>query len=157
MRVTSELYFSAAAYEEARERLRAALAEAPAGRHCRQLRDALGVSRKYAIPLLESFDAQGFTKRVGDLRTLRALARYPASGVRLGGRRDPRQGDAEARAGRLDVDRVHGPAVQVHEALRDGESETRAAAVARARPLCAVEPVEDAVEIGLGDARARRR
>jgi selenocysteine-specific elongation factor len=32
----------------------------------------LGVSRKYAIPLLEYFDAQGLTKRDGDVRVLRS-------------------------------------------------------------------------------------
>ena len=71
VRVTSELFLVAAAYQEARERLRTALTAAPAGATAAQLRDALGVSRKYAIPLLEHFDAQGFTKRAGDLRTLR--------------------------------------------------------------------------------------
>ncbi len=35
------------------------------------LRDVLGVSRKYAIPLLEYFDAQGLTRREGELRVLR--------------------------------------------------------------------------------------
>ena len=30
----------------------------------------MGVSRKHAIPLLEHFDAQGITKRDGDVRTL---------------------------------------------------------------------------------------
>ena len=71
VRVTSELYFSTAAHECARERLRAALASRPEGATAAELRDALGVSRKYAIPLLEHLDGQGFTKRVGDLRVLR--------------------------------------------------------------------------------------
>ena len=36
------------------------------------LRDALGVSRKYVVPLLESFDKAGFTRRYSDnLRCLR--------------------------------------------------------------------------------------
>jgi selenocysteine-specific elongation factor len=70
-RVTSELYFSAAAYDEARSRARTVLEANPDGATAAQLRDALGVSRKFAIPLLEHFDAQGFTKRAGDLRTLR--------------------------------------------------------------------------------------
>lgn len=34
------------------------------------LKDAMGISRKYAIPLLEYFDATGFTKRDGDFRSL---------------------------------------------------------------------------------------
>ena len=71
VRATSEMYFAASAYEEARERLRAALTAAPQGATAAELRDALGVSRKYAIPLLEHFDSQGFTKRAGDLRMLR--------------------------------------------------------------------------------------
>ncbi|MDR3686967.1 MAG: selenocysteine-specific translation elongation factor [Coriobacteriia bacterium] len=71
VRVTSELHFSAGAYESARDKLRPVLAEHPEGATAAELRDALGVSRKFAIPLLEHLDAQGFTKRVGDLRTLR--------------------------------------------------------------------------------------
>jgi selenocysteine-specific elongation factor len=35
-------------------------------------RQALGTSRKYALPILEYFDARGLTRRQGDLRTLRA-------------------------------------------------------------------------------------
>jgi selenocysteine-specific elongation factor len=36
-----------------------------------QARDALGLSRKYVVPLLEWLDRRGFTKREGDLRTVR--------------------------------------------------------------------------------------
>ena len=36
-----------------------------------QLRDVLGTSRKYALPLMEYFDSTGFTVRDGDLRRLR--------------------------------------------------------------------------------------
>lgn len=36
-----------------------------------QLRDALGSSRKYALPLMEHFDSSGFTIRDGDLRRIR--------------------------------------------------------------------------------------
>ena len=71
VRANSELHFSAAAMVLARERAAAALAGHPAGATAAELRDALGVSRKHAIPLLEYFDAQGFTKRAGDLRWLR--------------------------------------------------------------------------------------
>lgn len=66
-----ELHFSAAAYEGARERVRGLLEGAPEGATAAQIREALGVSRKYAIPLLEQFDAQGLTRREGDLRVLR--------------------------------------------------------------------------------------
>ena len=72
VRATSELHFSAAAMTSAKERVTAALKTRPAGATAAELRDALGVSRKYAIPLLEYLDAQGFTKRAGDLRTLRS-------------------------------------------------------------------------------------
>jgi selenocysteine-specific elongation factor len=72
IRATSELHFSVAAIDLAKERTRAALSAHPNGATAAELRDVLGVSRKYAIPLLEYFDAQGFTKRAGDVRTLRA-------------------------------------------------------------------------------------
>lgn len=39
-----------------------------------QVRDALGTSRKYALPLMEYFDGIGFTLRDGDLRRLRKPA-----------------------------------------------------------------------------------
>ena len=35
-----------------------------------EFRDAVGASRKYVIPLLEHFDAAGFTQRLGDVRRL---------------------------------------------------------------------------------------
>jgi selenocysteine-specific elongation factor len=37
-----------------------------------QFRDLIGTSRKYAVPLLEWFDARGITLRSGDYRMLRA-------------------------------------------------------------------------------------
>ncbi|MHB9003034.1 MAG: selenocysteine-specific translation elongation factor, partial [Coriobacteriia bacterium] len=70
VRLGSELHFDAAAIAGAR----AALVEylkANGSATAAQLRDALGVSRKYAIPLLEYFDAQGVTRREGDVRVLR--------------------------------------------------------------------------------------
>ena len=71
MRVSSELHFSADAIEGARALLIGYLEAHPEGATTGELRDALAVSRKYAVPLLEYFDAQGVTKRVGDLRVLR--------------------------------------------------------------------------------------
>ncbi len=35
------------------------------------VRAALGTSRKYAVPLLEYLDAQGMTRRAGDVRVAR--------------------------------------------------------------------------------------
>jgi selenocysteine-specific elongation factor len=59
--------------DEIRRRLDAALGRGgtitPA-----QFRDALGTTRKYALPLLEWFDATGVTVRDGDIRRLRAGA-----------------------------------------------------------------------------------
>jgi selenocysteine-specific elongation factor len=40
----------------------------PAGFTVAQLRDDLGVSRKYALPLVGELDARGITRRRGDLR-----------------------------------------------------------------------------------------
>ena len=37
-----------------------------------EFRDAVGTTRKYAVPLMEWFDATGVTVRDGDLRALRA-------------------------------------------------------------------------------------
>jgi selenocysteine-specific elongation factor len=71
VRVSSELHFSADAMAGAREELESHLRANPAGATAAELRDALGVSRKYAIPLLEYFDAQGVTRREGDVRVLR--------------------------------------------------------------------------------------
>ncbi len=70
VRLAGDLNFSRGALDGAREALTAYLRQhGPAT--AAQLRDVLGVSRKYAIPLLEYFDAQGLTKREGDERVLR--------------------------------------------------------------------------------------
>ena len=71
VRVSAEMHFSAAAIARARETLTAYLTAHAEGASAADLRDTLGISRKYAIPLLEYFDAQGVTKRVGEVRTLR--------------------------------------------------------------------------------------
>jgi selenocysteine-specific elongation factor len=71
VRLSPELHFDAAVVAGARNALVQALHKHSAGLTAAELRDALGVSRKYAIPLLEYFDAQGVTKREGDLRVLR--------------------------------------------------------------------------------------
>ncbi|MGH3141216.1 MAG: SelB C-terminal domain-containing protein, partial [Gaiellales bacterium] len=42
-----------------------------------QVRDRLGISRKFAQGLLESLDARGVTRRVGDERILRRRALEP--------------------------------------------------------------------------------
>jgi selenocysteine-specific elongation factor len=40
-----------------------------------QFRDLIGLTRKYAVPLLEWFDATGITLRSGDVRVLRDRAK----------------------------------------------------------------------------------
>jgi selenocysteine-specific elongation factor len=70
VRVRESLFFHAEALREIEAKLVAYLREkkeiAPA-----DAKDLLGVSRKYAIPLLEYFDGQRLTVRVGDRRVLR--------------------------------------------------------------------------------------
>jgi len=71
VRVGDGLAISAAAYEEARATL-VAECEAAGGRIAlARFRDLLGVGRKTAQLLLERFDADGLTRRVGDERVLR--------------------------------------------------------------------------------------
>ncbi len=48
-------------------------ATGPAGITVSQLREALGTTRKYAIPLMEWLDRQGITRRQGDVRFLRSV------------------------------------------------------------------------------------
>ncbi len=70
VRVSPDLYFAAMSVDEARKRLVDFLnqrGEITAA----QLRDMLGISRKFSIPLLEYFDRSGLTLRVGDVRKLR--------------------------------------------------------------------------------------
>ena len=69
-RVSPELYLAA----EAVERARAAIVdncERNGHLEIPELRDVLGTTRKYLIPLLEHFDAQGLTLRQGGHRVLK--------------------------------------------------------------------------------------
>jgi selenocysteine-specific elongation factor len=69
-RVGDGYAISAAAYEQARTALVAELEGA--GRiTLARFRDLLGVGRKTAQMLLERFDADGLTRRIGDERVLR--------------------------------------------------------------------------------------
>ena len=70
VRVQGDLYFDAAALDRARDALRRHL-EVHGEISVPQVRELLGATRKYLIPLLEYFDAQGFTARKGDNRVLR--------------------------------------------------------------------------------------
>ena len=69
VRITPELAFARTRYEQAREAMAQAIRE-EGPLTASRLRDVLGTSRKYLIPLLEHLDAAGFTKRNGDVRDL---------------------------------------------------------------------------------------
>ncbi len=70
VRVKESLFFHASALDEIQGKLVAFLKErkeiGPG-----DIKDLLGVSRKYAIPLLEYFDGRRVTVRVGERRVLR--------------------------------------------------------------------------------------
>jgi len=68
--VTADLYYDSGAISRLKEQVRAILGQGQTATPS-ELRQALGVSRKYLIPLLEYLDAVGFTRRVGQGRTLR--------------------------------------------------------------------------------------
>ncbi len=67
VKVTDELYFHPDALRKAREKMQLFLAE-KGQITVGEARDLLDTSRKYALPLLEFFDREKVTRRVGDLR-----------------------------------------------------------------------------------------
>ena len=68
-RRAGDFYFSARAIQHAEEAVvRHLMSNGPST--ATELKEALGISRKHAIPLLEYMDAQGTTRREGDLRKL---------------------------------------------------------------------------------------
>ena len=69
VRVAPDLVFSAELVDRARAIVQAAAAT---GITVSAFREALGTSRKYALPILEWFDQRGITRRSGDLRFPRA-------------------------------------------------------------------------------------
>lgn len=62
------LWFAASAVEAATRKVAQLLDDRPDGVTVAEVRDALGISRKFALPLLAHLDAGGFTRRRGDLR-----------------------------------------------------------------------------------------
>lgn len=72
IRLAQKFYFTPQAIDGAQELLAKAMKDTTPEKTlpAAELRSALGVSRKYAIPLLEYFDAHGVTRRVGDGRYL---------------------------------------------------------------------------------------
>jgi selenocysteine-specific elongation factor len=68
VRVTDEIYLHSDADADMRKRVTDKLSEVPAGLTVADIRDLLGTTRKYAVPLCEFLDKSGLTKRNGDLR-----------------------------------------------------------------------------------------
>ena len=60
--------FPAAAVDRAAEVVAGLLEARPEGFTVAEFRDAVGTTRKYALPLLAALDAGGMTRRRGDLR-----------------------------------------------------------------------------------------
>jgi selenocysteine-specific elongation factor len=71
--VTADLYLDSGAISDVKQRVKAALGKGGAATPS-ELREVLGVSRKYLIPLLEYLDGIGFTQRSGEGRVLRDLS-----------------------------------------------------------------------------------
>ena len=72
VKIATDLYFSRAAADTAKDRLVKYLGTHPEITAA-VFRDLLGASRKFAIALLDHFDHTGLTTRVGDARRLRLL------------------------------------------------------------------------------------
>jgi len=74
-------YFAPLAIEQAARRVSALLAKTPEGVTVAQVRDALGTTRKHALPLLTHLDATGVTRRRGDVRVGGPRLPQPAQDV----------------------------------------------------------------------------
>ena len=67
-KVNDDLFFDSQAFAALKTAVAEQLADGPAS--ATELKDAMGLSRKHAIPVLEHLDGTGFTRRVGDAREL---------------------------------------------------------------------------------------
>lgn len=74
VRVASDMYFLTASIDHLRQILQKYLRE-KGEMTAAAFRDLIGSSRKYTIPLLEFFDRDGLTIRIGDIRRLKAPPR----------------------------------------------------------------------------------
>ena len=79
--------FPAAAVDRAAEMVAGLLEARPEGFTVAEFRDAVGTTRKFALPLLAALDAAGMTRRRGDLRI---------AGRRLPGRAEPASDPGDA-------------------------------------------------------------
>jgi selenocysteine-specific elongation factor len=67
--VTDDIYLHADTDAEMRRRVAERLRGGP-GATVAEIRDLLGTTRKYAVPICEYLDRVGLTRREGDLRVL---------------------------------------------------------------------------------------
>ena len=67
MKISDELYLSVQTVELVKSKLKALMTDGT-GKTMAEIRDALGTTRKYAVPLCEYLDRTGFTVRKDDLR-----------------------------------------------------------------------------------------
>jgi selenocysteine-specific elongation factor len=74
VRITTDMYFLTGSVEDLRQTLRKYLTE-KGDMTAASFRDLIGSSRKYTIPLLEFFDRDGLTIRIGDIRRLKSTPR----------------------------------------------------------------------------------
>ena len=70
VRVTDDIYLHADHETEMRRRVTGRLAAGGPGLTVSEIRDLLGTTRKFAVPLCEYLDRAGVTRRDGDLRFL---------------------------------------------------------------------------------------
>jgi selenocysteine-specific elongation factor len=71
IRVATDLYYLSSSIDQVRALLKRFLTE-KSEITAASFRDLIGSSRKYTIPLLEYFDREGMTIRIGDIRRLKA-------------------------------------------------------------------------------------
>lgn len=79
VRAAPDLYFGRTAYQRGADKVRAHLSE-NGEMTTQSAKNILGLSRKYLIPLIESYDKTGVTVRVGEVRRARSPA-LPAVAV----------------------------------------------------------------------------
>ena len=77
IKIDDEYFLHADVMNQIKTELESSLSQGP-GLSMSEIRQQLGTSRKYAIPILEYLDASGFTIRDGDLRRL-ASDQVPSS------------------------------------------------------------------------------
>ena len=68
--IAPDYHLHASAEQAARDKVRQSMQGR--GLTLSEIRELLGTTRKYAVPLCEYWDRVGFTARQGDLRTLKA-------------------------------------------------------------------------------------